>query len=58
MIPENIYKKTKKIDFEKLDIRKSLKLKPYNSDNIYDKKFLGEYLCFQESCLTIQEKKH
>ena len=44
MIPENIYKKTKKIDFEKLDIRKNLKLKPYNSDNIYDKNFWGIFM--------------
>ena len=44
MIPENIYKKTKKINFEKLNIRKSLKLKPYNSDNIYDKNFWGIFM--------------
>ena len=44
MIPENIYKKTKKIDFEKLNIRKSLKLKPYNSNNIYDKNFWGIFM--------------
>ena len=32
------------IDFEKLNIRKSLKLKPYNSNNIYDKNFWGIFM--------------
>ena len=45
-IPGKTFIKTKRIDFEKLDIRKSLKLKPYNSDNIYDK-ILGNIYVFK-----------
>jgi len=43
-VPENNYQTTKKINFEKLFIRKTLKLKPYNSDNIYDKNFWGIFM--------------
>lgn len=43
-IPENNYQKTEKINFEKLSIRKTLKLKPYNADNIYDKNFWGIFM--------------